>query len=413
MRFLRRLATDARFDALIGIGGRGLLVLVKPTALFASIQLDTDEGLLLSQVFLVGLAFLSLTGTNAHRAYYKERFQSDSDEPTGLITARRYLQYLDQIGLQVAITFAAFAILASIWPGSLREAIFIGLVFGVAEKICDEGIRHAQFLLDNLRLVGWSLAKLSASWTAVLLSFLGYGTMGFWFPVLLLAAAITYGGAGPRTAIKNTIQQLLRNPFASTRKAMRLVQHDVGQIGWVFVSMAFLSMDKWLLQFFHPAILPQYLFAAQIASIFLVAQTTFLLAPSRVELISKNPWDIPPLRSGSWKFAALSASVGVGVAVWATGEQANSLVYMPFFSIAAFVLLAPYLDRFYWIAKDSVRIRTDLQIALLLVAGLALLAWTDQSVRSMLIFLISMLLVRFSVIATLIWRHNLVLQPPA
>ena len=51
----------------LGVFSRVLLVIVKPLALWLSIQFDADAGLAIAQIYLIGLLFLSLSGTNAHR----------------------------------------------------------------------------------------------------------------------------------------------------------------------------------------------------------------------------------------------------------------------------------------------------------------------------------------------------------
>ena len=50
------------------------MVIVKPLALWLSIQLDADSGLAIAQIYLIGLLFLSLSGTNAHRSFYQIYF---------------------------------------------------------------------------------------------------------------------------------------------------------------------------------------------------------------------------------------------------------------------------------------------------------------------------------------------------
>ena len=45
----------------LGVFSRILLVIVKPLALWLSIQLDDDAGLAIAQIYLIGLLFLSLS----------------------------------------------------------------------------------------------------------------------------------------------------------------------------------------------------------------------------------------------------------------------------------------------------------------------------------------------------------------
>ena len=350
-----------RLDPLIGILARGLFVLVKPAALWFAIQLDADNGLMLSQVFLIGVGFIALTGTNAHKKYYQARF--DQEGVYGRYeTASRYLAYIEQIGLQVLPVVFLFIFVSLFCSGASSVVIWFGLIFGIAEKISDEGVRHTQFSLNNVRLLGWALTKLLACWTAILVSWLEWGSISVTFPVMLLAAVLVFGGRGPQLAICKLVKTLLSQPTGAFRNAGSLVKRDIGQIAWVFIGVAFLSFDKWLIQALQPDILPKYMLANQIAGIFLVAQTMVILAPSRVRLITQNPASIPILRFGSGIFCVLALLCGS--AVWTLGIQTEALVYMPFFLIGILVLLTPYLERLYWISSDRVRFTTDLSFAM-------------------------------------------------
>jgi len=77
----------------LGVFSRILLILVKPLALWLSIKLDTDSGLALAQIYLIGLLFLSLSGTNAHRVFYQNYFGNDPLN-SNFGTAKSYIEYI-------------------------------------------------------------------------------------------------------------------------------------------------------------------------------------------------------------------------------------------------------------------------------------------------------------------------------
>ena len=66
---------NINFQLFLGIIARGFLVCIKPIALLYTINFDGLKGARLAEVFLIGLLFVSLLGTNAHRVYYEKYFK--------------------------------------------------------------------------------------------------------------------------------------------------------------------------------------------------------------------------------------------------------------------------------------------------------------------------------------------------
>lgn len=378
MAWMWRLSALANPDLMMGIGARALFILVKPAALWAAIQLDSDSGMQLAQVYLVGTLALSLMGTNAHRSFYRARFEEA--ETAGVIaTARRYQIYLEDLGRQILLVLVAITLIVAVASDALMDFVLIGLVFAVAEKISDEGIRYTQFCLDNRRLMIWALTKVAASATAVLFSLTVGLDIGWGFPVLLLVFVSLFTLADIRRALV-AIQAGLRHGvtrFATS--VFVLFRRDVGQIAWIFTSMSLMNLDKWTLQFLDQASLPKYMFVAQLAAAFIVAQTVFVLAPARRDLVNRNPWEVPSLRRGSWLFAIIAWFVGISIVFFTWYNSSGSLLHFPFFLAGICVLSAPFLERLYWVASDRLRVGIDIGFILLL-AGIAsgLRLWTGD-----------------------------------
>ena len=125
-----------------------------------------------------------------------------------------------------------------------------------------------------------------------------------------------------------------------------------------------MSADKWIVKTFSDAHLAQYMLAAQIASGFIILQTTLIMAPNRKKLITQNPFEIRILHHYSvlialisWFFAALLFLV--------FPDTKSSYVYLPFLFSGVFVLTAPYLERMFWIVKDYMRVMLEFGIILL------------------------------------------------
>lgn len=400
------LLSKLTWDLCLGFLARGLFVLVKPLALWASIQIDSDAGVRLSQIYLVGLVVLSLTGTNAHRPFYRARFE-EAGTAGPYTTGAHYLRYLVQLGQQVALVLLILAALALVNPSAALDFIWIGLLFGLAEKISDEEIRYTQFCIDNRRLVLWAGTKVAACLGAVALALAGIVDISIGFPVLLMIAVAALSGAPTRRAAVALVRGIMTSFGQTLRSAFDHMRRDGAQIAWVFTNMGLASLDKWTLQVFDTARLPQYMFAAQIASVFLVAQTVFILAPARVRLLNHNPDRIPALQWGSGLLAGASVLCGVAMVAYSWPSPRDSLLYFPFFLAVVFVMSAPYMERFYWVSRDIQRIVVDLIFIAALCLGLGVQYWLSAGAMSLhisLSWLLIVLFFRWKCVAVLIRR---------
>ena len=365
-----RIPTLPHLDNLLGIAARAMFVLVKPAALWAAILLDDDAGTQLAQVYLIGLLMVSLTGTNAHRAFYRARFE-EADMSGVFATAQRYHKYIEDLGQQILAVVVAATACASILPAAMTEFVLIGIVFGLAEKISDEMIRYSQFCLNNRRLMVWALAKVTASAAAVVAGLAAGFKISLGFPLFLLLFVSFLAYQDVRLALKAITVKLRQGFGRFARSVLELFRRDAGQIAWVFTTMGLMSVDKWTLQIFSTAHLAQYMFVAQFAAIFIVAQTTFILAPARVELVNRDPGDITGLQRGSMILTGLAWLAGLAVTLYTVVNVGGDLLYFPFFIAGIFVLSAPYLERLYWVAPDYVRIGLD--VSFIMMLGLALI----------------------------------------
>ena len=163
---------DFTFRNLINLGvfSRILLVLVKPLALWLSIRLDSDSGLAIAQIYLIGLLFLSLSGTNAHRIFFQNYF-SDGKLNHTISTARSYLDYIKKITLQLVFVIFFSSLIAVLIFSDNLDVVMMGILFGIAEKLNDEYQRYVQFVNNSKNLFYLSLSKIIPVMVAALLSF--------------------------------------------------------------------------------------------------------------------------------------------------------------------------------------------------------------------------------------------------
>lgn len=392
----------------MGIGARVLFVLVKPAALWAAVQLDSDGGGRLAQVYLLGVLALSLMGTNAHRSYYKACFE-DKELVGPVAKSRRFNRYLHDLGHQIFCVVWILCLSVLVFPDAFIEFIWVGLIFALAEKVSDEGIRFTQFKLDNWNLLIWAIAKMSASAMAVAFSYLFDLDIGLSFPILLLLVVVVLARKEVWIATVLLLKGLTSGLKSFVTNVFALFRRDYGQIAWVFTTMGLMNIDKWTLQISGTESLPEYMLVAQLAAAFLVAQTIFVLAPVRSKLINKNPNKIPLLQISSYLFATTACLFGFVVFAVSYGNSSESLLHFPLFLVGVFVLTAPYLERLYWVAPDRTRIGLDLVIIglfafCILMAHAFIGAW--PSVSNMLSLLVVILVVRLICVRALVSNHG-------
>jgi hypothetical protein len=393
----------------LGLGARGLFILIKPGALWAAIQLDTEGGQRLAQVYLVGLLVLALTGTNAHRKFYESRFSQGENVSSLHTVAARYRVYLESLGKQILGVIVILVILSAFWPSAMLDYVFLGLVFGLAEKISDEGIRYTQFCLDNLQLMKWALTKATAVLAALLFAWVAGIDIGVSFPLLLLLAVCIKARRDlkvMRRAIAGSIK-LGVNQFV--QGIVRIYQRDIGQVAWVFTSIGLMSLDKWTLQTVNLNDLPEYMLVSQLASILIIAQSVFVLAPARVKLVNQDPSTIKVLQRTSLSLAGVSWLIGAVLYFYGVQAGNNSILYFPFLLVGMFVLTAPYLERLYWIARDVVRFGIDAGVIIFM--GMVLLTamwWTGEppGMHSSLSVLVLILILRLVCIRIFVWQNH-------
>ena len=351
----------------LGVFSRVLLVIVKPLALWFSIQLDTDAGLAVAQIYIIGLFFISLSGTNAHKSFYKIYF--GVEKPTySKDVARSYTNYIQKITFQlIMITIMSSLIISVIFWGSL-DIMIMGIIFGLAEKLNDEFQRYAQFINNSKSLFYLALSKLISVLVAVPLSYAAIVDLRFTFPVLVLVGAIFINWPTLFSAIRYLIKSARKSFFRMVVRSFNYIHQDVMQIGCVFLGISLISIDKWLVQYFSLINLPLYMLCTQIASIFVVFQTITLIAPVRSRLVNENPDQIKSIKIGAPIISLFS--ILVGIVIYFFYHKINSvenLGYFAFFFAGIITFTVAYSERLYWITKAKVRLTLDVFIIFLLI----------------------------------------------
>jgi len=351
----------------LGVFSRVLLVIVKPLALWLSIQLDTDAGLAVAQIYIIGLLFVSLSGTNAHKSFYKKYF--GTEKPTySKDVARSYANYIQKITFQlILITIISSLFISVIFWGSF-DIVIMGIIFGIAEKINDEFQRYAQFSNNSKSLFYLALNKLIPVLIAAPLSYAAIVDIRFTFPVLVLVGAIFINWPTIFSAIHYLIKTARKSFFGMILRSFNYIHQDVLQIGCVFIQISLFSIDKWLMQYFSLSDLPQYMLYTQIASIFVVFQTIILIAPVRSKLVNENPNQIKSIKIGSPIISLFS--IMVGIFIYFFNYKINSvenLGYFAFFFAGIITFTVAYSERLYWLTKTKVRLTLDAVIFFLLI----------------------------------------------
>ncbi len=173
----------------LGVFSRILLVTVKPLALWLSIQIDTDAGLAVAQIYLIGLLFMSFSGTNAHRPFYQIYFGA-GEYLGSKSAARSYVNYIQKMTLQLMMIIILFSLVASFIFWDTLDIVIFGILYAIAEKLNDEFQRYAQFCNNSQNLFYLALSKLIPVLMAAVLSYTQVIEIRFAFPVLLLAGSI-------------------------------------------------------------------------------------------------------------------------------------------------------------------------------------------------------------------------------
>tara|TARA_Y200000002_G_scaffold76487_1_gene60103 strand:- start:487 stop:1719 length:1233 start_codon:yes stop_codon:yes gene_type:complete len=343
----------------LGVFSRILLVIVKPLALWLSIQFDTDAGLALAQIYLIGLLFMSLSGTNAHRPFYQIYF-GDGEYLASKSVARSYVNYIQKITLQLIFLIILLLLVASFVFWDMFDIVITGILFGIAEKLNDEFQRYAQFRNNSQNLFYLALSKLIPILIAALLSYTLVVDIRFAFPVLLLTGSIILNFQTIFSAISFFIKITRKSVFLMIKKSFNYIKQDVIQISCVFMGISLISFDKWLLQFFAMTDLPIYMLCTQIASIFIVTQTIILIAPIRARLVTENPQDIKSIKIGSPIISLISLLLGIVIYYYYNSEEDyRNITYFAFFFAAIITFSVAYTERLYWATTAGIRLALD------------------------------------------------------
>ena len=359
----------------LGVFSRILLVIVKPLALWLSIQFDSDAGLAVAQIFLIGLLFLSLSGTNAHRPFYQKYF-SNQQQFNKLSIARSYIDYIRKITLQLIFVIIISAIIAAlVFWGSL-SIVMMGIIFGISEKLNDEFQRFTQFINNSRNLFYLSLSKLLPVLIAGLLSYINIIDIRYAFPVLLLASSIFVNRTTYLSALKYFTNIVSKSFFKTIEMSVNFIRQDILQIGCIFVGMSLISLDKWLLQYLSTLNLPTYMLYTQIASIFIVTQTVILIAPVRSRLVNENPQEIASIKIGSPIISMIPLLIGIAFYFLSNNEDTiKNIGYFAFLFAAIVTFSVAYSERLYWATTAGVRLTLDsLIVGIFLISVIILTA---------------------------------------
>ena len=233
----------------LGVFSRVLLVIVKPLALWLSIQLDYDAGLAIAQIYLIGLLFISLSGTNAHRPFYQNYFGA-KDKPPNITITKSYINYIEKITLQLILIISISLIIATFIFWGSYEVVIMGIIFGIAEKINDEFQRYSQFINSSSNLFFLALSKLIPLFIATFLSYMHIIDIRFSFPVMLLAGSILTVLNVYFSTFFIIVNKLRKSIYTNFKISFEYIRQDIQQIGCVFMGISLISLDKWLLQYF-------------------------------------------------------------------------------------------------------------------------------------------------------------------
>ena len=358
----------------LGVFSRVLLVIVKPLALWLSIKLDADAGIAIAQIYLIGLLFLSLSGTNAHRSFYQKYF-GIKENIDSFGTARSYIYYIEKITLQLILVIITVSLLATIIFWESLAVVIMGILFGIAEKLNDEFQRYAQFINNSKSLFYLSLSKLIPVLIAALLSYAGMVEIRFAFPVLILAGSILVNWKTFYSAMLFLINRMGKSFFGMIKTSFDYIRQDILQIGCVFMGISLISFDKWLLQYLSTTDLPSYMLYAQIASSFIVTQTIVLIAPVRARLVNENPQEIKAIKIGSPIISLIPLFIGIILYFYNNNSEADMHIgYFAFFFASIVTFSVAYNERLYWARTSGVRLALDSSIVITFLISVVILA---------------------------------------
>jgi hypothetical protein len=345
----------------LGNFSRALLTIPKPLVLWLSIQLDSDAGLAIAQIYLIGILFMSLLGTNAHKPFYQIYFSIN--EPTqNKYAAKAYLHYIEKLTLQLIFVIITVTLVAFIFFWDSLDVFILGIIFGIAEKLNDEYTRYIQFKNNSKKLFNLALSKFIPALLTVFLSHAVSVDFKYTFPVLLLFFSTFINWSSIYFVTSHLIKLAQKSFFGIFMMSLKKICEDIFQIGYIFIGMSLLNLDKWLLKFFSEGDLPMYMLYYQFASVFIIAYMIILIAPVRVKLINKNPWEIRSIKIGSPIISLISLLVGIALYFYNILEDRNNIGYFAFFFAAIIIIEHAYSECLYW--RTTSRFRFSLELAI-------------------------------------------------
>ena len=357
----------------LGVFSRILLVIVKPLTLWISIQLDADAGLTIAQIYLIGLLFLSLSGTNAHRPFYQKYF-SNKQQLYKFSLARSYVDYIQKITLQLIFVIIVSTIIASIAFWGSLSVVMMGIIFGISEKLNDEYQRFTQFINNSINLFYLSIIKLVPMIISALFAYMDIIDMSYAFPILLLVGSIFLNWTTFSSGIYFFLKIAGKSFFKTINMTINFIREDILQIACIFMGISLISLDKWILQYLFTDNLPTYMLYAQIASIFVVTQTVVLIAPVRARLVNENPQEIKSIKIGSPIFSLIPLLIGIFIYIYTNNDDAiKNIEFFAFLFAAIVTFSVAYGERLYWAATAGIRLALDSFIVAMLLVSITIL----------------------------------------
>jgi hypothetical protein len=350
----------------LGNFSRVLFLMPKPFIVWLSIQFDTDGGLAIAQIYLIGILFISLSGTNAHRKFYQIYFGTNELTQAKYV-AKTYFSYIKKMTLQLmfiifTLTLVVFALF---WDS--RDVAILGIAFGMAEKFNDEYNRYFQFQNNNKKLFNLALSKLVPALLATFLSYAASVDLKYTFPILLLFFSIFINWSSIYFAMCYLVKSIQKSFFETLKLSLKKISEDFSQISCVFIAIGLTNLDKWLLKFFSIEDLPVYMLYYQFASVLIFIQIIILIAPIRVQFINKSPWEIRSVKIGSPIISLLSALLGIALYFYNIFEERSNIGYFAFFFAAIIILENAYSECLYWRTTARVRFGLDLVIVFIFI----------------------------------------------
>ena len=345
---------------------RALLIIPKTLVLWLSIKLDSDAGLAIAQIYLIGILFMSLLGTDAHRLFYQIYFSVNEPAHTKYV-AKIYLHYVEKITLQLIFVTITVTLVAFVFFRDSLNVFIMGIIFGIAEKLNSEYNRYIQFKNNSKKLFSLALNNLAPALSAVFLSYTVSVDFKYTFPIFFLFSSIFINWSSIYFATCHFIKSARKSFFGIFKLSLKKISEDISQISCVFIGISLVNVDKWLLKFFFEDDLPIYMLYCQFASVFINIYMIILIAPVRAKLINKNPWEIRSLKIGSSIISLISLLVGIALYFYNILEDRNNIGYFAFFFAAIVILEIAYSECLYWRTTARVRLSLDTAIVFIVI----------------------------------------------